>query len=126
MGLNTLFSRGILCGILTFAAVACATTAQAEVGSVSYYGKEFAGRRTASGEAFDPEAYTMAHRTLPFGTRVRITDPSTGRSVVVKVNDRGPVSRQRMADLSLAAARELGIVRRGTARMRMEVLSGQN
>lgn len=118
--------RWALCTVLSVAAVACATTAQAQVGLVSYYGKEFAGRRTASGETFNPEAFTMAHRTLPFGTRVRVTDPATQRSVVVRVNDRGPVSRQRMADLSLAAARELGLVRRGTARLHMEVLSRED
>jgi rare lipoprotein A len=111
--------------LLALTVAGCAT-AQAEVGSVSYYGHEFAGRRTASGETFNPEAYTMAHRSLPFGTRVRITDPASQRSVVVKVNDRGPVSRHRIADLSQAAARELGIIRRGTARILMEVLSSRD
>lgn len=119
------FRRWIARTWLALAVAGCAT-AQAEVGTVSYYGQEFAGRRTASGETFNPEAYTMAHRTLPFGTRVRVTDPTSQRSVVVKVNDRGPVSRHRIADLSQAAARELGIIRRGTARILMEVLSGRD
>ncbi len=84
-------------------------------GMASSYGDAHAGNRTASGERFDPDGMTAAHRTLPFGTRLRVTDPSTGRSVVVRVNDRGPFHKSRVLDLSEAAARELGIVRRGRA-----------
>lgn len=84
-------------------------------GVASYYGNELAGNRTASGERFDPNGMTAAHRSLPFGTRLRVTDPSTGRSVIVRVNDRGPFHKGRILDLSEAAARELGIVRRGRA-----------
>jgi hypothetical protein len=79
------------------------------------YGAAHAGNRTASGERFDPDGMTAAHRSLPFGTRLRVTDPSTGRSVIVRVNDRGPFHKSRILDLSEAAARELGIVRRGRA-----------
>lgn len=93
------------------------------MGPVSYYSRTMAGRRTASGERFDPDALTMAHPTLPFGTRVRITLPDASRSVVVRVNDRGPVHGSRIADLSPAAANVLGFLRRGLTQVRLEVLS---
>src|SRR5262245_32137955 len=78
----------------------------------SYYGKELAGRRTASGERFNPSAMTAAHRTLPFGTRVRVTNTHNGRSVIVRINDRGPFVKGRSIDLSSGAARAIGM---GTA-----------
>ena len=92
-------------------------------GVASYYGGRFHGRRTASGERFNQNALTAAHRTLPFGTRVRVVHVRSGRSVVVRINDRGPVSRRRIIDLSKGAARRLGMVRSGTARVRLERLS---
>lgn len=92
-------------------------------GPVSYYSRAMAGRRTASGERFDPDALTMAHPTLPFGTRVLITLPDSSRSVVVRVNDRGPIHGSRIADLSPAAANVLGFLRRGLTQVRLEVLS---
>jgi rare lipoprotein A len=92
----------------------------AEVGLASYYGRRHQGRPTASGAPFDPAAFTCAHRTAPFGTRLRVTDLATGRSVVVTVNDRGPAVRTRVVDLSLAAARALGMVERGVVRVRVE------
>lgn len=91
-----------------------------EIGLASFYGGEFQGRRTASGARYDMHALTCAHPTAPFGTRLRVTDLETGRSVDVTVNDRGPFSPGRVIDLSLAAARRLGIVRRGVARVRVE------
>jgi rare lipoprotein A len=91
-----------------------------EEGLASFYGRPHHGKRTASGERFDMRALTCAHRTLPFGTHVRVTDLETGRSVLVRVNDRGPFTEGRIVDLSLAAARELGIVERGVARVRLE------
>jgi rare lipoprotein A len=93
-----------------------------EVGLASYYGRRFHGRRTASGERYDMHAMTCAHRTAPFGARLRVTDVETGKSVVVKVTDRGPFRHGRVVDLSLAAARQLGIVKRGVARVRVERL----
>lgn len=81
----------------------------------SWYGARYQGRLTASGERFDMKRLTAAHRSLPFGSQVLVTCPSTGRSVVVRVNDRGPFRRQRVIDLSRAAARELGILSRGVA-----------
>lgn len=89
-------------------------------GRASYYGKEFAGRATASGEPFDPDDLTAAHRTLPFGTRVRVTNLANGRSVVVRINDRGPYAAGRIIDVSRAAAERLGMVRRGVVYVRIE------
>jgi rare lipoprotein A len=91
-------------------------------GIASWYGKRFHGRRTASGERYDMQAMTCAHRTHAFGTRLRVTDLATGRSVVVRVNDRGPFAKDRVVDLSAAAARRLGIAERGVARVRVEVV----
>ena len=94
-----------------------------ERGRVSLYGADFAGKTTANGETFDPEALTMAHRTLPFGTRVRVTNLENQRSVVVTVNDRGPFVAGRIGDLSLAAARQLGMVASGVIDAILEVLA---
>ncbi|GAA4406835.1 septal ring lytic transglycosylase RlpA family protein [Quisquiliibacterium transsilvanicum] len=93
-----------------------------EQGRISFYAQHFAGRATASGELFDPEAMTMAHPHLPFGTLVRVTTLNTGRSVVLTVNDRGPFHGARIADVSPAAARLLGMIRKGLVRARLEVL----
>ncbi|WP_109808239.1 septal ring lytic transglycosylase RlpA family protein [Sphingosinithalassobacter portus] len=95
-------------------------------GVASYYADEYAGRPTASGELFDPSKMTAAHRTLPFGTVVRVTDPATGRSVVVRINDRGPFRPGRVIDLSRAAAAQLGILRRGIAPVRLQVLGDRD
>jgi rare lipoprotein A len=91
-------------------------------GVASYYGAELAGNRTASGERFDPHALTCAHRSLPLGTMVRVTNLSNGRSVLVRVNDRGPFTRGRILDMSLAAARNIDMVRTGKAMVRLEVV----
>ena len=91
-------------------------------GRASYYGAELAGRPTASGERFDPGEMTAAHPSLPFGTRLRVTNLRNGKSVVVRINDRGPFGHGRVLDLSYAAAEVIGMIRRGTARVKMEVL----
>ncbi|HKP60067.1 MAG TPA: septal ring lytic transglycosylase RlpA family protein [Polyangiales bacterium] len=92
-------------------------------GVASYYGDEFAGRSTANGERYDPNEYTAAHRTLPFGTIVRVTRRTTGDWVLVRINDRGPYGkRKRLIDLSKQAARRLGMLRDGVAKVRAEVL----
>ncbi len=98
---------------------------ETEIGSgmASYYGDELAGNRTASGERFDPGQLTAAHRTLPFGSMVRVTNTSNGDSVVVRINDRGPFSRGRVIDVSHAAAREIGMHRSGTARVKLALLA---
>jgi rare lipoprotein A len=93
-----------------------------EDGLASWYGIEEAGRATASGEIMDPEKKTAAHRTLPFGSLVRVTDLETGKSVEVIVNDRGPHVAGRVIDLSFAAAREIGLVDRGITPVRLQVL----
>jgi len=92
-------------------------------GMASYYGDELAGNRTASGERFDPGKLTGAHRSLPFGSMVRVTNVSNGDSVVVRINDRGPFSRRRVIDISHAAARQIGMHRSGTARVKLALLS---
>jgi len=93
-------------------------------GEASYYGTRFAGQTTASGETFDPAALTAAHPSLPFGTRVRITrvGGEHGRTVTVRINDRGPFADDRIIDLSEAAARRIGMIDEGVVEVRIEVL----
>jgi rare lipoprotein A len=91
----------------------------ASYGLASFY--EESGR-TADGEEFDPQALTAAHPTLPFGTRLRVTNVSTGRSVIVRINDRGPFIPGRIVDVSYSAAKTLGIVGRGTAEVKLDVV----
>lgn len=91
-------------------------------GVASYYAAKFQGRRTASGEAFDNGALTAAHRSLPFGTMVRVTNVRTGQSVIVRINDRGPFTKGRLIDLSRAAAEQVGIVRAGHGTVELEVI----
>ena len=91
-------------------------------GTASYYGSELAGNRTASGERFNPHDLTAAHRTLPLGTRLRVTNVANGRSVIVRVNDRGPFVGKRLIDVSLGAAREIQMIRSGTAQVRLEIV----
>ena len=115
-------------GLLALAVLALALPfgaahASVQEGVVSWYGEQFHERPTASGELFDASAMTMAHPTLPFGTRVKVTNLRNGRSVVVRVNDRGPFVGTRIADVSAAAAASLGMLRRGLARARIEILA---
>ena len=130
--------RKVAVALLLFVAVGCtARTARREEGSgrdadvvrtlrgkATYYGDKFHGRKTASGERFSQRRMTAAHRSLPFGTRVRVTNLSNGRSVIVRINDRGPFGRDRsrVIDLSKAAARELDFMKSGWARVKIEVL----
>lgn len=95
-----------------------------EVGIASWYGPGFHGKVTASGELYDMYAFTAAHRTLPFGTVVKVVDLETGRWVVVRINDRGPYVPGRIIDLSYAAAQKLGIVGRGTTKVGLLILKG--
>ncbi|MEM7666638.1 MAG: septal ring lytic transglycosylase RlpA family protein [Pseudomonadota bacterium] len=92
-------------------------------GTASYYGRRFHGRRTANGERFDMRAMTAAHRTLPFGTLVRVTNTRNGREVTVRINDRGPFIRGRSIDLSRAAAKQIGMISRGHAQVQMDVVA---
>jgi rare lipoprotein A len=91
-------------------------------GKISWYGRDFAGRRTASGERFDPHAMTMAHRSLPLGTIVLVVNDDNGRSVALRVNDRGPFRADRVADVSRAASRELGFQQSGITEATIRVL----
>ena len=91
-------------------------------GLASFYGKEFNGRKTSSGEIFDMYKLTAAHRSYPFGTIVRVTNLKDGSQVDVRVNDRGPVKPERIIDLSYAAAKSIGLDRLGLVRVRLEVL----
>lgn len=103
--------------ILTIVAAGCMITAGAEAkaasgeqaGVASWYGPGFHGRKTANGERFDMNALTAAHRTLPLGTQVRVTNAHTGKSVVVRINDRGPYVGRRLIDLSKASAQAIGV-----------------
>jgi rare lipoprotein A len=93
------------------------------VGLASYYAAKFHGRRTANGERFSSKLLTAAHLTLPFGTQLKVTNPANSKSVIVRVNDRGPYIRGRLLDLSRAAADLLGITRSGVARVELEILT---
>ena len=96
-----------------------------EVGRASFYGSELAGRRTASGLRYDPRALTAAHPTLPFGTEVTVEALASGRQVTVRITDRGPFAHGRSIDLSRRAAEALGIVAKGTARVRITATADQ-
>ena len=92
----------------------------------SYYGSRFHGRRTASGEVYNQQAMTCAHRTLPFDTELIVTNPLNGKTVEVRVNDRGPFVRGRDLDLSYAAAKELGIIKCGVAPLEVIIIHPEN
>ena len=96
------------------------------LGQASFYGNQpgEGGPLTANGERYNPGGYTAAHKTLPFGTRVRVTSPNTGRSVVVRINDRGPFVGGRIIDLSVGAARAIGLTNYGVGTVRMDILGG--
>ena len=119
-----------LAGALALALAACAALPPAgphpvyeEVGMASWYGPRHQGMKTASGVRFDMRRLTAAHRTLPFNTRLRVTNLANGRMVTVLVNDRGPYEKGRILDLSAAAARRLGMTREGVTRVRIEVFA---
>jgi peptidoglycan lytic transglycosylase len=137
-GLPTTWMMRLLALIVLLAALGtasgCASTRPASAsaswsafvqeGWASYYGSAHQGRRTASGERFDERRLTAAHRSLPFGTMVRVTNLDNGRSVTVTITDRGPFKKHRVIDVSSRAARELGFLRAGTARVRIEADPG--
>jgi rare lipoprotein A len=94
--------------------------ATTQIGTASWYGPGFHGRETASGETFNQHALTAAHRTLPLGTKAKVTDLETGQSVQVKINDRGPYVPGRHLDLSQAAAKQIGLTKKGVAKVKIE------
>ncbi len=98
------------------------TGVYSEIGFASYYSRSFVGKTTASGEIYNPNRFTAAHRTLPFGTKIQVTCLENDRKVVVKVNDRGPFVSGRIIDLSESAAKELGIIEKGIAKVKIEIL----
>ena len=93
------------------------------LGTASYYGPGFQGKPTASGEKFNMNAMTAAHKTLAFNTKVRVYNLDNGKSVVVKINDRGPYAKNRIIDLSKGAAKKLGMLQTGTANVKLEILT---
>jgi len=93
-----------------------------EIGIASWYGPGFQGNRTSNGEVYDMNGISAAHKTLPFGTIVRVVDLDTGRSVVVRINDRGPFIKGRIIDLSKGAAEKLGIVDKGIAHVGLRIV----
>jgi rare lipoprotein A len=92
------------------------------VGAASFYGNKFQGKRTANGEKFDNNVFSAAHKSLRFGSRVKVINVRNGLSVVVRVNDRGPFIRGRIIDLSKAAAKKIGLTRSGTVIVRLEII----
>lgn len=95
-------------------------------GTASWYGRQFHGRKTASGETFDMNGLTAAHRSLPLNCYIRVTNKNNGRSVVVKVNDRGPFHGNRVLDLSYGAAKQIGLTNAGTGNVSIERVAGPN
>jgi rare lipoprotein A len=104
------------------AEVATSSSAFIQDGVASYYAEEFDGRKTSSGETYNMNDLTAAHQTLPFGTIVKVTNKATGRSVTVRINDRGPFLKDRIIDLSRGAAEKIGMIGPGTAEVHLEVL----
>jgi rare lipoprotein A len=96
---------------------------KAEIGVASWYGQEFQGNETASGEIYDLNRLTAAHQTLPFGTTIRVTNLENKKNVLLRINDRGPHIGRRLLDVSWAAAKRLGFVHSGITRVRVEVVS---
>lgn len=127
----TISLRTLLCFLLPACALllmGTPTYAQSEAdtlrttGLVSYYADDLAGNPTASGQPYDPDRLTASHRTLPFGTRVRVTRTYTGKEVVVRINDRGPKKEERILDLSQRAAEELEMIDAGIVEVEIEVV----
>jgi len=119
LNLSSLVLSLLLAGL---AACGGSKSAFTQTGQGSYYADKFAGRPTASGKPYRPGKLTAAHNTLPFGTRIRVTNTRTGRSVKVVVNDRGPHAKGRIVDVSKRAARKLGLVKAGVAPVTLRVV----
>lgn len=114
------FGKRVIITLLAIIAFSFTTLAQSQRGKASYYAKKFTGRRTASGERLHHDSLTCAHRTYPFGTLLRVTNPANGKHVIVRVTDRGPYVKGRIIDLSVRAATEIGIIAQGIAPVTVE------
>ena len=114
----------LIAALLTMAISPLETFAQKLTGNATYYGNRWHGRRTSSGEKYNKDSLTCAHRTLPFGTRLLVRNPKNGKEVVVRVTDRGPFRRGAIVDLSMAAAKAIDIVRQGVAPVEAYALNG--
>jgi rare lipoprotein A len=112
---------GLIALVLALILPVAANAANVQEGEASYYSDKLDGNKTASGETYDKNALTAAHRSLPFGTRVKVTYLKTGKSVEVVINDRGPHAKNRIIDLSGAAAREIGLIKAGHGKIKLEI-----
>ncbi len=118
------YTKTILCFAITFSSiVSMDCMATTEEGVAAYYSNVFQGRKTASGQRYDKHKLTAAHKTLALGTQVKVTYLTNNKSVVVTINDRGPHSKNRVIDLSLAAAKKLGLLKAGIGPVRLETLN---
>lgn len=120
--MNTKITLGVVILFILFTVSASSEEVHLQYGNASWYGQSLHGRKTASGERYDKYAFTGAHRSLPFGTVVRVKNLKNGKEVLVKVNDRGPFVRGRIIDISRAAASQIGIISRGVVRVKIEVV----
>ncbi len=112
----------LVLAVMNFPSFAMSKNKPLASGIASYYANKFEGRRTANGERYRHDALTAAHRTAPFGTKIRVTSLVSGKSVVVRVNDRGPYSKGRVIDLSVSAARRIGLQRSGLMRVKLQLV----
>lgn len=117
-----LIRRAVLVAAAAAALALSSSAAYAQCGGASWYGPGFNGKRAASGEIFNENAMTAAHRSLPFGTKVQVTDQNSGKSIEVVINDRGPYHGKRIIDLSKAAATALGFRNRGTTSVCLDTM----
>jgi len=115
-------SHQLISFILFFSAVFTTQSVIAEEGIAAYYSDVFQGRKTASGDIYDRDKLTAAHKTLPYGTRVKVTHLNNDKSVIVTITDRGPYTKKRIIDLSYAAAQEIDLIRPGISMVRLEIL----
>jgi rare lipoprotein A len=120
--LKKTIKRVIICGVLLLKLCCTPLLAMAKPLTISWYGRQHAGKRMANGQRFNPKRLTAAHRKLPFGTRVRLFCLKTGKSVVVTITDRGPFKKRLSMDVSEQAAKQLGVRATGVARVDMEIL----
>jgi rare lipoprotein A len=123
--LKTLATATLLTTLMPIVSAAHARpgSSQTQTGVASYYHDSLHGHKTASGQRYNKNRFTAAHKTLPLGTQIQVTDTLTGRSIVVKVNDRGPFVKGRILDLSREAADELGMIKKGVADIELKVMS---